>query len=352
MLLVLSRLTETPPLYTVSACHTAMANFDSNQWYHIYYNNTKTNALKGSQLFNATTQSGSTYFDSYDPKDASFQWQFYPVNNTKFYLLRTKASGADGFLGTKFAPNSDTPGHTVPRMIRGNVSDDSSLWNIGTFPDGTFFLSNKANKTTYHLTRNEKNSLASMTSKTDASLQLPGQHLSFETISAIDNDNFSTASVSLLCGILGGVVLTARSSQPRLHPRPRPRTRLPRPARVVSRPARKPVSASVSPSASSCSSPALSSSGNATGECGLKGTRKQRKLSGARTRRTGCRSPMRSSTRRTERTRRMGCRLRSWIVTPGRRNCLGTSRGVEGSIALRKSIVRRIVLRQENYAGS
>ncbi|KAL5443591.1 hypothetical protein PMIN07_001150 [Paraphaeosphaeria minitans] len=146
----------------------------------------------GSQLYNRTTQSGTTFFQNFDQKEPAHQWQFYPVEDSKFYLLRTKASGVDGFLGTKFAPNSDTPGKTVPRMIRADVSDDSIYWNVGTFPDGTFFLSNKANKTTYQLTRNDDNPLVSMTSKTDASLNLPGQHLSFDTISAIENEKFST----------------------------------------------------------------------------------------------------------------------------------------------------------------
>jgi hypothetical protein len=172
-----------------------MANFDRNQWYHIYFDKNVTKALKGTQLFKAATQSGSAFFHGFDKTDPAYQWQFYPVDDSKFYLLRTKASGADGFLGTMFSPDEETPGHTVPRMIRGNVSDDSIYWKVGTFPDGTFFLSNKANKTTYHLTR-KANNLAAMTSNTSASLALPGQHLSFDTISAIDNEKFSTVSVS------------------------------------------------------------------------------------------------------------------------------------------------------------
>ncbi|KAF2449012.1 hypothetical protein P171DRAFT_222790 [Karstenula rhodostoma CBS 690.94] len=171
-----------------------MANFDRNQWYHIYYNKNNETAFMGGELHNRTAQAGTTFFQTFDPKEPAHHWQFYRVEDSKFYLLRTMASGAEGFLGTRYSETEDTPGKTVPYMIRGNVSDDSIYWNVGTFPDGTFFLSNKANKTTYHLTR-KANALGAMTSKTDASLDLPGQHFSFDTMSAIDDENFSTVSL-------------------------------------------------------------------------------------------------------------------------------------------------------------
>jgi hypothetical protein len=225
-----------------------MAKFDRNQWYHIYFDGKTTQALMGSQLYNQTTQSGTVFFQTFKKKEPAHQWQFYPVEDSKYYLLRTKASGKDGFLGTKFSPNEETPGHTVPRMIRGNVSDDSIYWNVGTFPDGTFFLSNKLNKTTYHLTR-KGNSLAAMTSNTSASLDLPGQHFSFDAISAIDNQRFSTVSVSLLIRTPKrfATYLKRPSSPPQ--PRPLPLPPPPPPPHhppPASPPAPKPVSASAS----------------------------------------------------------------------------------------------------------
>lgn len=177
-----------------------MANFDPNQWYHIYYNQNKNTSMIGTQLFNRTTQAGATFFKIFNETQPAFQWQFYPLDND-FYALRTKASGADGFLGTKFSENEDTPGKTVPYMVRSNVSDDSAYWKIGPWKDGTFFLFNKANKTSYHLTR-KGDSLAAMTSNISDSDPLPGQHFSFEKISAINDEQYSTVSVSLFQTLL------------------------------------------------------------------------------------------------------------------------------------------------------
>ncbi|KAJ4356495.1 uncharacterized protein N0V89_004529 [Didymosphaeria variabile] len=171
-----------------------MANFDPNQWYHIYYNQNKNTSLTGSQLYNQTTQSGTAYFRTYEEKNPAHQWQFFPLNNNGFYALRSKASGAEGFLGTKYSELEETPGKTVPYVVRGNISDDSAFWNVGTWKDGTFFLSNKANKTAYHLTR-KKDSLGAMTSNISADDPLPGQHFSFQPLSAINDNAFSTVSL-------------------------------------------------------------------------------------------------------------------------------------------------------------
>ena len=99
-------------------------------------------------------------------------------------------------MGTSYSEQEDTPGKIVPWMIRGNVSDDSVYWQVGTWKDGTFFLSNKANTTDYHLTR-KPNSLTAMTSNISESDDLPGQHFSLQAISAIDDEKFSTVAVSV-----------------------------------------------------------------------------------------------------------------------------------------------------------
>ena len=173
-----------------------MANFNSNTWYHIYFNEDNTTALMGSSLFNHTLQAGTTFFQSYNYSnpDPAHQWQLNKVSSDpEFYVMRTKASGPDGFFATRIKAEEDTQGNMVPRMIRGNVSDDSVYWLVSPWGDGSSFLSNKANKTDWHLTRKD-NSLAAMTSNITG--DKPGQHFLFEKISAIDDEQFSTVNVS------------------------------------------------------------------------------------------------------------------------------------------------------------
>ncbi|KAJ4294112.1 hypothetical protein N0V90_007802 [Kalmusia sp. IMI 367209] len=168
-----------------------MANFDSNQWYHIYYNQNKKTALMGSELYNTTTHTGTSFFKTAKTSDADQQWQFYAIDSD-FYALRTRDSGSDGFLGTAYSANEDTPGNTVPRMVRGDISDDSVFWKVTPWGDGTFYLSNKENKTSWHLTR-KANSLGAMTSNITG--DKPFQQFSFDTISAINDDQFSTVNL-------------------------------------------------------------------------------------------------------------------------------------------------------------
>jgi hypothetical protein len=169
--------------------------FDPNQWYHVYYDEDNTTALMGSVLYNKTTQSGTTFFQEYDRSnpDPAHHWQFYKVSaDSDFYAMRTKASGGEGFLGTKISETEETQGNIVPYMIRGNISDDSVYWNVSIWGDGTFYLTNKANKTDWHLTR-KGNSLAAMTSNITG--DQPGQHFLFDRISAINDERFSTVAV-------------------------------------------------------------------------------------------------------------------------------------------------------------
>ena len=174
-----------------------MANFDTNQWYHIYYNENKDTAMLGSILYDQVNQFGTSFWQTYNQSspDRSHLWQFYLLSTEpSFYALRTKDSGGEGFLGTRFSQDEDTPGKTVPCMMRGNVSDDSVYWRVSPWGDGTFFLSNKANKTEWHLTR-KSNSLSAMTS--DITDDKPQQRLLFEAVSAINNRQFSSVVVSL-----------------------------------------------------------------------------------------------------------------------------------------------------------
>lgn len=169
-----------------------MANFDSNQWYHLYVNENKNQALVGASLSAQSNGTrGSAFFQAANLTQPNQRWQFYAVNST-FYVLRTSKGGPDAFLSTKFEEDESTPGQTQPQMIRGNVSDDSVYWRVSPWGDGTFFLTNKENGTAWHLER-KPNALLAM----DSNITQPqdGQRWLFDTIATINNERFSTVNV-------------------------------------------------------------------------------------------------------------------------------------------------------------
>lgn len=169
-----------------------MANFDSSQWYHLYVNNNKSNAFIGTTLYTANGTAGAVFYKPANLTESDQRWQIYAINQT-FYVLRSKEGGPDAFLGTAFSENETTPGQTRAHMIRGNVSDDSIYWKVTPWGDGTFFLTNKENGTSWHLGRKASDGLAAM----DSNITAPqnGQRWSFETIQDIKNDRFSTVNV-------------------------------------------------------------------------------------------------------------------------------------------------------------
>jgi hypothetical protein len=167
-----------------------MANFDSNQWYQLYVNQNDDNALYGTNLFDKGL-TGAVYFNATDTDRPGYRWQIYSMPNDT-YVIRNSDAGANGFLGTKFAPNEDTPGQTQGQMIRGNISDASIFWSIEPWGDGTFFLTNAANTTKWHLLRKGNGRIA-MSSNITAPQN--GQRFSFKTITAINDKKLSTVNV-------------------------------------------------------------------------------------------------------------------------------------------------------------
>jgi hypothetical protein len=170
-----------------------MANFNPHRWYHLYTNENKTSAFLGTGL--SGNRSGSTFFDEWNATARNQNWQFFLIKDT-YYVLRSRAGGENAFLGTFYSKKEQTPGNTRPRMINGTLSDDSIYWKITPWRDGTFYLSNKANGTDYHLARKEDN-LVAMDS--NITLKSDGQRWSFEPGDNIEPGAFSTPSVSMGC---------------------------------------------------------------------------------------------------------------------------------------------------------
>lgn len=129
---------------------------------------------------------GAAFFKDANLTNRDQQWQFFPVDS-EFYVLRTNYSGPNGVLGTGL---SDAGDMTVPSIYRANFTDDSVYWRVlPVVDDDTFTLSNKQNKSEWHLNR-RKNSLAMMTNITVGDEAF--QRFSFKSISAIDDMDFST----------------------------------------------------------------------------------------------------------------------------------------------------------------
>ncbi|XPS80365.1 hypothetical protein M3J09_012325 [Ascochyta lentis] len=78
------------------------SNLDTNKWYSLYVNNDNSSSLLGTNLYNRAGTTGALFFNKTDPEIATQRWQLYPVN-TPTYVLRCKASGANGFIGTQAA---------------------------------------------------------------------------------------------------------------------------------------------------------------------------------------------------------------------------------------------------------
>jgi hypothetical protein len=122
-----------------------MANFDSNQWYHLHLNDTDDISLAGAALSYGDGLAGPIYFgpatgDAATQQNAGrFRWQIYPVNDTSV-VLRSEEGKPDAFLSTTFSSTEPADGHTWARLARGNITDSSVYWTISPWGDGTFFM--------------------------------------------------------------------------------------------------------------------------------------------------------------------------------------------------------------------
>jgi hypothetical protein len=171
-----------------------MANFDTNKWYQIIRSGSTDQSMDGSYLYNKG-ETGSTFFKVTDTTDPEEQWQFFPYDSTT-YVLRTKASGSFGYMTVAVSQTETTPGATVPKMTNCSLADTSMFWQISPWGDGSFFFTNAANGSAWHLLT-KSNSLMAMSS--NISIPQFGQRYSFNALTAIDDTRFSTLDVSNSC---------------------------------------------------------------------------------------------------------------------------------------------------------
>lgn len=170
---------------------------DKNQWYHLYVNNDKKQALLGTSLFKDGLK-GSVFFNTTNIASSVQRWQIFPVtvNDTTMYTFRSKDSGPNGFMGTSYSEDEETEGKTRASMMRGDIASDRAFWSFGSWGDSTWFLTNVANTTEYHL--NKKGS-GIMAMSPDIRAPQNGQRWSFDPIDRIDDEKYSSVSVSRSC---------------------------------------------------------------------------------------------------------------------------------------------------------
>lgn len=168
--------------------------FDKNQWYQLYVNEDKTQALMGTSLFNKGGTTGAVFFNTTNTATNVQRWQIYPVtvNDATAYTFRCKDGGPNAFMGTAYVEAEATDGKTRPQMLRGDIVSNNVYWSIGSWGDGTWFLTNAANGTDFQLNRNG-NGLLAMSSNITAPQN--GQRWGFTTIDKIDDEKYSNVNV-------------------------------------------------------------------------------------------------------------------------------------------------------------
>lgn len=183
----------------------ASPDLDANQWYYVYAGNSEANALWGTSLYSDKGTAGAIFLNTTQTSLDTMRWQIYPVNSTT-YVLRCKEGGANAFVGTHYVPAEESDGHTRPRMVRGDVADDSVFWQFGAWGDDTFWLANARNGSVWHLNL-KASGLLSMSD--DIAAPQNGQRWRFGAIARIDDGAYS--SVAVCCGdSRGGVVVRRR----------------------------------------------------------------------------------------------------------------------------------------------
>ena len=182
-----------PPKTLGKPTGVTMANFNKNLWYQIYLNESKTDTLVGTPFYDQDGN-GAAFAGVFNASDLQQFWQIYAVDSD-YYILRTRKAGPDAFLGVTLG--TDDVKTTVVIMTPGRGSDDSVYWKITPWGDGTFYMSNKKNKTEWHLARLDPSS-AILVMDSNVTGRQEMQRWSFESLKEnIDNPNYSTIAVCL-----------------------------------------------------------------------------------------------------------------------------------------------------------
>ena len=176
---------------------TSPDNVDSNHWYQVFIG-TGTQSLVGTSPFSGSGPRGDTSVNYTDNSSGNQRWQIFQLNSTT-WTLRNQEGGPNAWLGAALSSTDDTEGTTRPCMERGDFADASVYWTISPWGDGTWYFSNAANGTDYHLKRKDN---GVMVMSPNVTAPQNGQRWKFKKIATIDNDNYSKINVRF--GLLWG----------------------------------------------------------------------------------------------------------------------------------------------------
>ncbi|KAF6829478.1 transmembrane alpha-helix domain-containing protein [Colletotrichum plurivorum] len=124
----------------------AAAKLDSNAWYIV--SETRVDQVTNTK-YNNNLQTTNQGLRVYALKPAA--WQFHPVGNIEGrYLARLNTSGIREQLSVCYRADEIHPSRTIGCM-RDSVSDESQMWDISNWGDGSWKFTNVANGTKYVL---------------------------------------------------------------------------------------------------------------------------------------------------------------------------------------------------------
>lgn len=125
---------------------------DPNSWYHLKTGGAPVQFLAGTHPYIAGNE-GLISLSSLNDSSAAQKWQFLPQNSST-YLLRTKASGPNGYLAT--SGRNQPCENAIPIIYNISQVDETMLWNIQLNDDKTVQLKNNVPGRSCYLKLNEE----------------------------------------------------------------------------------------------------------------------------------------------------------------------------------------------------
>ncbi|KAF2852688.1 hypothetical protein T440DRAFT_466811 [Plenodomus tracheiphilus IPT5] len=171
-------------------------NIDSNLWYHMYVTSGPGQALIGLNP-GKDGPSAAVYFNPTKLTAPTNRWQIFQLNSTT-YALRCQSGGPDMWLGVKIGDS----GEDAPYLARGDVSDNSAFWTIGSWGDDFWYLSNAANGTS----RLNKKGTGLVEMSENITAPQSGERWKFDAIDSINDPQYSRVN------LLGAVIATSTTS--------------------------------------------------------------------------------------------------------------------------------------------
>lgn len=124
---------------------------DKNIWYQINKLTSgkieTTSSMVATSLYANNATQGASFFTTTDSKETGQKWNFFPVG-TGSYALRTSNS-PHAYLDVD-------PVVKIPRMANASIMTNGSIWDITSWGDGTYYLTNHAVGVEWHLVVNSK----------------------------------------------------------------------------------------------------------------------------------------------------------------------------------------------------